>query len=164
MSWSASGLGRQWVIDTFAGTITPKWRSSSTPDVFNVAIYDNTVSPSRDDTAAAFAYGGATWGSGGGGTGSPQVFQSGQWAQGGQTLASGNTTSATGGAGIAMFDAADLASGTACTISNAYGCLVYDNTLAGKNGICYNYFGTGAAVTNGTFTVQWSANGVWRIT
>ena len=127
---------------------------------------------SRDDTAAAFAYGGASWvaaGAATGGTGASnsQVYQAVQWPQAGIALATGSTTAATGGAGIAMFDAADLASGTACTISNAYGCFVYNDSITGpvsKQGVCFNNFGTGAAVTNGTFTIQWSANGVWRVT
>ena len=172
MAWSASGLSRQLMIDMFAGTVANtgsnwSWKSTATPSSFKVALYDNSVTPSRDDTAAAFAYGGASWGTGGAGTGTPQVFQAVQWPQAGVALATGSTTSGTGGSGIAMFDAADLASGTACTLSNAYGCLVYNDTIASPvadQGVCFNSFGTGAAVTNGTFTVQWSANGVWRIT
>ena len=130
MAWSASGLSRQFVIDRMAGTIpTFKWISTGTPDSFKVALYDNTITPSRDDTAAAYAYAGASWAAAGGGTGTPQVYQAVQWPQAGLALATGGTTAGTGGSGIAMFDAADLASGTACTLSNAYGCFVYDDTL-----------------------------------
>jgi hypothetical protein len=168
MAWSASGLSRQFVIDRMAGTIaTFKWVNSGTPDSFKVALYDNSVTPSRDDTAAAYAYGGSSWATGGAGTGTPQVFQAVQWPQAGVALATGGTSAGTGGSGIAMFDATDLASGTACTLSNAYGCFVYDDTLTSPvadQGICHNSFATGAAVTNGTFTIQWSANGVWRVT
>jgi len=181
MAWSASGLSRQLMVDMFSSVILANgtgstgwagWKNSGTPSSFKVALYDNNVTPSRDDTAAAFAYGGASWvaaGAATGGTGASnsQVYQAVQWPQAGIALATGSTTAATGGAGIAMFDAADLASGTACTISNAYGCFVYNDSITGpvsKQGVCFNNFGTGAAVTNGTFTIQWSANGVWRVT
>jgi len=159
MAWSASGLSRQLMVDMFSGLLTNTgsnwaWKSTATPSTFRVALYDNTITPSRDDTAAAFAYSGSSWSATGGGTGSPQVYQAVQWPQAGLALATANTTAATGGAGIAMFDAADLASGTACTLSNAYGCFVYNDTISSpvaKQGVCFNNFGTGAAVTNGTF-------------
>ena len=56
------------------------------------------------------------------------------------------------------------ASGSTADIANAYGALVYDNTIAGDPGICFNYFGGANSVTNGTFTVVWHANGIFRIT
>ena len=61
-------------------------------------------------------------------------------------------------------DAADTASGSACTLANVHGALVYDNTTATKGGFCYNYFGGPNSVVNGTFTVVWNANGIFRIT
>jgi hypothetical protein len=162
MAWSASGLSRQLMVDMFSGVIANTgsnwaWKATATPSSFKVALYDNTITPSRDDTAAAFAYAGASWSVTGGATGSPQVYQAVQWPQAGIALATGNTTAGTGGSGIAMFDAADLASGTACTISNAYGCLVYNDSLTSPvadQGLCFNSFATGAAVTNGTFCVD----------
>jgi hypothetical protein len=46
------------------------------------------------------------------------------------------------------------------------GCLVYDDTLTTPDdpGVCYNWFGSAQSVTNGTFTVVWHANGLFRIT
>lgn len=173
MAFPTSCISRQFMIDRMAGTVpTFKWVNSGTPDSFKVALYDNNCAGTKDDTAAQFAYAGTSFPSagsatGGAGSGSCQVYQAVQWPQAGLALATGNTSAGTGGSGIAMFDAADLASGTACTISNAYGCLVYDDTLSSPvvdQGVCANSFGTGAAVTNGTFTIQWSANGVWRVT
>jgi hypothetical protein len=69
-----------------------------------------------------------------------------------------------------MFDAADLAGGGNVTLSNVYGCLVYDATITAgtggvaKQGCCFNYFGGGQGVSAGTFTIVWNANGVFRFT
>ena len=49
-------------------------------------------------------------------------------------------------------------------LAAVYGCLVYDDTLTPKAGVCYNYFGGTNSVTNGTFTIVWHANGVFRFT
>ncbi len=179
MAFPSSCISRQFVIDVLAGTIPVgtgtaawAWKNSGTPATFKAALYDNNNAATKDDTAAQFAYGGTSFPSagsatGGTGTSNSQVYQAIQWPQGGQQLGTGGTTSGTGGSGVAMCDAADLASGTACTISNAYGCLVFCDSLTSPvidQGVCANSFGTGAAVTNGTFTIQWSANGVFRFT
>jgi hypothetical protein len=69
-----------------------------------------------------------------------------------------------------MFDAADLSGGGAVTLSNAFGCLVYDDTItAGTGGIAdqgisFNYFGGAQSVTAGTFTIVWNASGIAQIT
>ncbi|MGW6257631.1 hypothetical protein [Streptomyces sp. NPDC055085] len=47
---------------------------------------------------------------------------------------------------------------------------MYDDTITAgtggiaDQGICFNYFGGVQGVTGGTFTIIWSANGVFRIT
>src|SRR5262249_61145071 len=64
------------------------------------------------------------------------------------------------------FDAADLAGGGTLTITNAFGCLVYDNTITAgtvaKQGMSFNYFGGGQSVTGGTFTIVWDATGGFK--
>jgi hypothetical protein len=48
-----------------------------------------------------------------------------------------------------------------------FGCLVYDDTITtpvADQGLCFNYFGGTQSVTAGTFTVVWSASGIFRIT
>lgn len=70
-------------------------------------------------------------------------------------------------AGVVFFDAADTASaGATADLAAVFGCLVYDTTSAtvANQGICYNYFGGTNSVTNGTFTVVWHANGIFRMT
>jgi hypothetical protein len=48
----------------------------------------------------------------------------------------------------------------------AYGCLVYDNTIAAaKYAYCWNYFGGAATIpAAGTFTINWNASGIFAIT
>jgi hypothetical protein len=93
------------------------------------------------------------------------VSESGQWATGGVALTTPDINIAT--SSVVYWDAADTASGSAADLANVYGCFVYDDTLTtpvADQGVCFNYFGGANSVVNGTFTVVWSANGIWRIT
>ena len=67
-------------------------------------------------------------------------------------------------ADVVMCAAANTASSAGADLAAVYGCLVYDDTLTPKAGVCYNYFGGTNSVTNGTFTIVWHANGVFRFT
>lgn len=64
--------------------------------------------------------------------------------------------------GFLTFDAADEAWTTA-TFSAVRGGILYDDTLASDPLIMAVTFGSDFAVTAGTFTIQWSASGIWRI-
>jgi|SRR5215831_4768187 len=162
MAWAGSSIFRSLVDDVIENT-TAVDLSQSSADVPKVALYNNSITPDNDDTSAHNAYNGA------GGqwvNTSNEVFQAGQWAQGGIALSS----IAMHGADTAdnvWYDAADTASGTAATLASVFGCLVYDDTITtpvADCGICYNYFGGTQSVTNGQFTVVWHVNGIWRIT
>ena len=53
------------------------------------------------------------------------------------------------------------------TLTNAYGCLVYNDTVTtpvADQGLCFNYFGGANSVTSGTFTVVWNASGIFAFT
>ena len=156
MAWSASAVFRQFLGDALENAAAFDLGSDS----FKVALYDNDITPDNDVTAANSAYNAGQWASSGN-----EVFEAGQWAQGGVALAS--QTVNVGTADVVFFDAADTASGSAADLANVYGCQVYDDTLASPvadQGICYNYFGGSNSVVNGTFTVVWHANGIFRIT
>lgn len=164
MAWgspSGSSMFRSTIADFFAGSFDVTWAS----DVWLAALYDNSVTPDNDATSANSCYGSGVWGTAGGGTGTPQVYQAGQWPAAGTTLggASG-TTHFQDTADNIWFAGGTSSSGTACTIGSANGCLVYDTTAASKRAISFNYFGGANSVTNGTFSVIYHANGVWRIT
>jgi hypothetical protein len=65
--------------------------------------------------------------------------------------------------GTIKYDAADTASGSAADLANVYGCLVYNDTVSGDYGVCFNYLGGANSVVNGTFTVVWAAAGIFTI-
>lgn len=155
MAWTNSKMFRPLVADVFDNTTAVDLGS----DVPKVALYNNTITPDNDVTSANSAYNVGQWAT------AQEVFQAGQWAQGGVALAGTSLNSGT--ADVVFYDANDTASASAATLATVFGCLVYDDTLTtpvADQGICYNYFGGTQSVTNGTFTVVWAANGIWRAT
>ena len=164
MAWTASGMFRQTFADIFDLTVTTLDMDAAS--MFKIALYDNTITPNYDVVATASAYAGGVWSATGGQTGTPQVYHTGQWAQAGVVLTGNDIT--VPAAGVVMFDANDTASGSAATMSNIYGGLIYADgvtTPVADQGLLAVYFGgTAYSVTNGTFTIQWNASGIWRLT
>lgn len=157
MAWADSRVFRQFLADVVMNTAALDL--GGTPDTFNVALYNNTTTPDRNVTAANSAYAVAQWVVGN------EVSESGQWAAGGVALTSPVIDATV--SNVVFWDAADTASGAAADLAAVFGCLVYDASLAtpvDNQGVCYNYFGGTNSVTNGTFTVVWNANGIWRAT
>lgn len=153
MAWADSRMFRSLVADVFDNTAALDFGTDS----FKVALYNNTITPDNDVTSANSAYNVGQWAT------AQEQFQAGQWAQGGVALTGQTLNSGT--ADVVFFDANDTASGSAATLANVYGCLVYDDTIASPvadQGATYNYFGGTNSVTNGTFTVVWHVNGIWR--
>lgn len=160
MAWSNSKLFRQYLADVLDNVTAIDWVTDAS---IKAALYNNSITPDNDVTAANSAYNVGVWAntnevidSTGGGT---------DWPAGGVNLAS--RTINVGTADVVFLDANDTASGATADISGAYGALVYADTIAtpvADQGICYNYFGGSNSVTNGTFTVVWSASGVIRFT
>lgn len=156
MVWSNSRVFRPFIADCVLNVAAFDLDS----DTFRVALYDNDITPDNDVTAANSAYNVGQWVT----TGN-EVFEAGQWAQAGVALTS--PTVNVGTADVVFWDAADTASGSAADLANVFGCLVYDDTLTtpvADQGVCYNYFGGSNSVVNGTFTVVWNSNGIWRAT
>jgi len=127
-------------------------------DNFKAALFDNTITPSQTVASASTAYGAGVWASGG-------VVDATGWPAVGRQLL---TVTSSFASNVYTFDAADTVSAnSATTLTNAYGCLIYDDTLASvviDQGICYNYFGGANSVTSGTFTVVWNASGIFALT
>ena len=151
MAWSGSSVFRDFVGDVLSGGLTG-FTSLSADDI-KVALYTETVTPDKDTADAA--YGVFPWNAN-------EVFSAGQWEEGGESLDTPAIT--TPSSGVVMFDATDLASGNAATLANVAGCLVYDGTTTGDRGVCFNDFGGNNSVTNGTFTIIWHSNGIFRFT
>lgn len=159
MAFNASAIFRQMVADTFAGTSVFDLNAPS--DTYKVALYNNTGTPDKDATAALSAYNGAAsaW------VVANEVSQAVQWPAAG--VAAAGMTITVPASGVIMLDATDTASGGSATLANVYGSLLYNDTKTtpvADQGVCYNYFGGLNGVTNGTLTVVWNVNGLFRIT
>lgn len=153
MAWTNSKVFRPFLADVLDNTMAADLGT----DVPKVALYNNTPTPDNDVTSANSAYNVGQWAT------ANEVFQAGQWAQAGVALSGTSLNSAT--ADTVFYDATDTASGSAATLANVYGVLVYDDTLAtpvADQGISYNYLGGVNSVTNGTLTIVWNANGIFR--
>jgi hypothetical protein len=153
MAWSNSKIFRI----TLANALGNVTALDLDADSFKLANYNNSITPDQNATAANVAYNAGQWAS------ANEISQGGQWAAGG--IAIGGTVLDTSTNGIVMFDGNDVASGSAATLSNVNGGLVYDDTLTtpvADQGLCYLYYGGAASVTNGTLTVQFAATGICR--
>jgi hypothetical protein len=155
---STSSVFREWNVMTLQVSGTGYTGLDS--DTVKVALFGNGVTPDKDAAVASTGFNTGTWTTG------SEVVDATNWVSGGRALASKTfTTPATG---VCMFDAADLAGGGNVTITNAFGCFVYDDTVTAgtvaDQGVCFNSFGGASSVTAGTFTIQWSANGLARWT
>lgn len=158
MAWASSAISRQFLIDIMENTAA--FDLGGTPDTIKCALYDNDITPDNDVTAANYAYNAGQWASAGN-----EVFEAGQWAQGGVALTNPDISAAA--ADTVMFDADDTASGSAADLANVYGTFIYDDTLAAPvadQGICHLYLGGANSIVNGTFTVAYHTNGLYRYT
>lgn len=157
MSWSNSKIFRAFVQDVLIDSNLTTFGGLDA-DTIKVALYNNSITPDQNALVASTAYNTGQWAN------TNEVSQVGQWAAAGQTLA-GQTVDA-GTAGVVFFTGTNTASGSAATLANVAGCLVYDDTVTATadRGICYNNFGGSQSVTNGTLTLVWNASGIFRFT
>jgi hypothetical protein len=154
MAWSNSKVFRQMVADALGNTAAIDLDS----DTIKAALFNNSITPDQNVSAANSAYNAGQWAN-------TNELSNGGWSAGGLALASKVLDVAT--SAVVMFDAADLANGSAATLSGVFGCLVYEDTLTtpvADQGLCYNYFGGTQSVTSGTFTIVWNASGIARFT
>lgn len=166
MAWTDSRVFREWPKSIMGqgqtAAVLPAGYAGLGADTVKVALFNNSVTPDRDAALTSTGFNTGTW------VTANEVTDATNWVSGGRTLASKTFT--TPSTGVFMFDAADLAGGGTVTLTNAFGCLVYDDTVtAGTGGIAdqgvsFNYFGGAQSVTAGSFTVVWNANGIVRFT
>ncbi len=155
MAWSNSKVFQALIVSTLNRDTNVMDLDA---DTLKVALFDNSITPDRTVSAAASAYAGGVWASGG-------VLDASGWPAVGRNLAS-VTSSAS--AGTYTFDAADTVSANSTTTLAAnYGCLVYDDTSSvavADQGLCFIYFGGANSVTSGTYTVVWNSSGIFTVT
>ncbi len=159
MAWSSSEIFREFVADAL-GSVGTGWSGIST-NTIKVALYASTITPNQDAATNNTGYNTGQWVTGG------EKTSSTDWPAGGQTLS--NKSIDKSNAGIVYFDnTVDTASGSAATMSDVMGCLVYNDSVSSptKPGLCYNWFTTAQSVSNGTFTIVWAAptNGIFKFT
>jgi hypothetical protein len=155
MAWSASKIFMATIEDVLENTTAIDLNS----DTFKAALYDNDITPDQTVASANTAFNAGQWATAGN-----EVADGAEWATGGVALSSVTSTFSSN---VYTFDAADTASGSSATLAAVYGCLVYDDTITtpvADQGVCYTYFGGTNSVTDGTFTVAWHANGIFRLT
>lgn len=158
MAWTESRAFREWMLQTMQVSGTGYTGLDS--DTVKVALFDNTVTPDGSAVVGSTGYGTGTW------TAAREVTGGANWPAKGLAL-TGKTFTAPD-TGIAMFDAADLPAGGTLTLTNAYGCLVYDDSITGgtvaDQGVCFLYFGGAQSVTSGSFSILWNSGGILRFT
>jgi hypothetical protein len=110
-----------------------------------VAMYTNTLTPNFDADPSSYSATNEVSGTG--------------YTAGGTTVSSPTLT---GSSGSLTFDAAD-ASWSSSTISSARGAIVYADALSPKANIVAITFGGDYSTVSGTFTIQWSASGIYVI-
>lgn len=149
MAW-ASLIQTATIRDAFKNAIAFNYGGTS-PDTFNIALFNNTGTPAQDTDPATYAV--APYNAN-------EVTGTG-WASGGVALGS-PTMTLVAGVGV-MFDANDVSqSGT--TLTAVRGCAIYDNTLSPKCVLMAITFGADFSTVAGTFAVTWDVNGLARIT
>lgn len=166
---TASAMFREWpkAVMGYGQTaqVLPASYAGLAADTIKVALFNNTGTPDKDAALTSTGYNTGQWVTGNEVTDSDG---SSDWSAGG--IALGSKTLTTPSTGVFMFDAADTTHSNTVTLTNAYGCLVYDSTITAgtggvaAQGIAFHAFGGAQSVTTGTFTIVWHANGLFRIT
>jgi hypothetical protein len=144
-------MGRLWT------TAAPTTFSSLSADTVKAALFNDTTTPSKSAAVGSTGFNTGVW------VTANEVTGGANWVTGGVALASKAFSIDTGSSSV-CFQAAATAGAGNVTIANAFGCLVYDDTITAgtvaKQGLCYNSFGGSAqGVTAGTFTVLWATVG-----
>ena len=153
MTWSNSKIFAQTVLDALNHTAA----FALGADTLKAALFNNTGTPDNTVSAANSAYNAGQWV-----TANEQ--SNGGWSAGGLALGSVTWTKS---AAVDTLAAANTANGSAATLANVFGVLVYDSTLStpvANQGVCYNYLGGANGVTAGTLTIVWNASGVMQLT
>jgi len=161
---ATSAIFQQAMLNPIAGrcwtTAVPTTYSSLSADTINAALFNNSITPNKADTLANTLLNAGQWVQAGN-----EVIDTlnTNWVAGGRPLSAGKAFTIDTGSSSIVFQATAVAGAANVTITNAYGCFVYDAATTGtylKQGLCYNSFGGSAqGVTNGTFTILWATVG-----
>jgi len=147
MAWGNGGMFVQPWINTLK-SVTP---FNLTGDAFKCALYNNTPVPNFSDAIANCVYLVGQWV-----TGNEVVGTN--WVAGGVALTAPALTESP--TRTLMWTTANVSVATT-TLTNVYGVLIYDNTLATKYGVCAIPLpGAPFNTVAGTFGITWNALGI----
>lgn len=154
MTWTAtegSHVFRAFVADTLLASSSTGYTGLDS-DTIKCALFGNTGTPDRNVAANLTGYNTGQWVTGNEITGAG-------WAATGLALA--NKVVNQGTANTFYFDSDDRATTATSTLTNVYGCQLYDDTVTAGTvadvGVSFHYFGGAQSVTAGSFTVQFAA-------
>jgi hypothetical protein len=154
VAWANSKIFSSYITDSLNDTAA----LNVDGDNVKAALFDNSITPSQTVASASSAYGAGVWASGG-------VLDASGWPAVGRQLLSVTSTFSSN---VYTYDAAvTVSANNTTTLTNAYGCLIYDDTLTtpvADQGMSFNYFGGANSVTSGTFTIVWNGSGIFAIT
>jgi hypothetical protein len=154
MAWTNSKIFVSTIEDILENTTAIDLNT----DTFNVALFNDSITPSQTVASASTAFGAGVWASG-------EVFDGAEWPTGGQAL---DSVTFAPTSNVLKWDAADeVSTGTSATLASVFGCLIYNisvNTPVDSQGICYLYSGGTNSVTDGTFTVVFNTAGIFTLT
>jgi len=155
MAWSTSKVFVAFIHDALEGTSA--WALAT--DAPKVALYGVGLTPDATVAIASSAYNTGQWVTGG------EITDSGGWPSGGRTLLNPLSTIASN---VYTYDGDNTVSADShTTLTDVYGCLVYDDTIStpvADAGLSFHYFGAAQSVGEGTFTVAWNASGLFTFT
>lgn len=143
MAWTASGLYVLTFIDLLDTTGLVINLDLTT---HKVAMYNNTETPNFETETGYVA---------------TNEVSGTNYTAGGKDL-TGLAPAVSNVAGTLKYDMGDI-SWASSSISNARGSKLYADALVGNNLIVAHNFGADYSTTNGTFTIQWNASGVFTI-
>ena len=153
MAWAGSGIFTQTIADILGNTTASDLNTST----WNIALYNNSVTPAFDGASASNAFATGTW--------SGNEISGTGWASGGVALVSPTLSVADPAAGQLSWDADDV-SEAGTTLAAFEGCLIYDATIAtpvNDLGLVAIDFTTPYTTTAGTLTITWDANGIFYL-
>jgi hypothetical protein len=152
---TSSKIFSAFITDALNGTAAFDLNS----DTLKAALMNNAGTPDQTAASASTGFNTGQW------TTATHEADNGGWTTPGGLALASVTSGFT--SNVYTLDAADTANGSAATVADTRGVLVYDDTLTtpvADQGICYNAFGGLVAVTAGTLTVQWNASGILALT
>jgi len=151
----AFGTSSKMFVATIEAVLEQTAAIDTNSDSFKIALFNDTITaPDATVALANTAYGAGVWAAN-------EVSDGAEWPATGQALDSVTSAIASN---VWTFDAAnEVSDGTSATLADVRGCLIYDDTVS-DYGLCFLSFGGANAVTDGTFTVQFSGSGICTIT